>query len=258
VESALTVSNKASVCGFCGGSGVTKEHVWPDWLRKLILDSRSSIGQKTFTMEVENAARTARFASTTLESTVKMPCAMCNNGWMSALEVDVKTFMAGMVFPGVKTMLTHERQSLLTRWAVKTAMVFEWVAKPAPYFTADERATFRAFQQIPSNVRVWLGRYDAMQPAHALQHRIGLVRENGRISQAYCLTLTANFLAMQVFAYRDPGPSGERIPVTPGPWKEALLRISPVGADLMIWPPKLTMDNRDLEVLDHRFVCDRK
>lgn len=250
--------NKTDTCGFCGGPGVTKEHVWPDWLRKRILDSRDSAGQKTFTMEVENAARTKRFASTTLESTVRMPCAKCNNGWMSALEGDVKPFMASMVFPGEKTILTHERQSPLARWAVKTAMVFEWVAKPEPYFTPDERLKFRTLQQIPSNVRVWLGHYDAMQPAHAIQHRIGLVRDNGRVSQAYSLTLTADFLAMQVFAYRNPGPPGERIPVRPGPWNDALFRISPVGDDSMMWPPKLTMDNKGLEMLDSRFVRSGK
>ena len=55
---------------------------------------------------------------------------------------------------------------------------------------------------------MWLGHYDAMQPAHAIQHRIDLVRDNGRVSQASSLTLTANFLAMQVFAYRNPAGQG--------------------------------------------------
>jgi hypothetical protein len=36
------------LCGFCGGMGVNKEHVWPDWLRKIILDSRAMRGQKAF------------------------------------------------------------------------------------------------------------------------------------------------------------------------------------------------------------------
>jgi hypothetical protein len=110
---------------------------------------------------------------------------------------------------------------------------------------------------MPSSVRVWLGHYDAMQPAHALQHRIALIREKGKVSQAYCFTLTADFLAMQVFAYRNPGPPGEHVPVFPGPWKDALLRISPVGDPLMTWPPKLMMDNSGLDMLDNRFVPRR-
>ena len=99
-----------------------------------------------------------------------------------------------------------------------------------------------------------IGRYDAMQPAHAMQHRIGLIRDNGIVSQAYCLTLTANFLVMQVFAYRDEGHPDEQIPVRRGPWREALLRISPVADQFTIWPPKLTMDNLGLQMLDGCFV----
>jgi predicted nucleic acid-binding protein len=34
------------LCGFCRGTGVNKEHVWPDWLRRIILDSRATVGQK--------------------------------------------------------------------------------------------------------------------------------------------------------------------------------------------------------------------
>jgi hypothetical protein len=38
--------------------------------------------------------------------TVGMPCEPCNNGWMSALENDVKHFMTPMVFRDDKTILT--------------------------------------------------------------------------------------------------------------------------------------------------------
>ena len=49
-----------------------------------------------------------------------MPCGACNSGWMSALENDVKAFVMPMVFRGDKVLLAPERQTLLSRRAVKT------------------------------------------------------------------------------------------------------------------------------------------
>ena len=217
---------KTVTCGFCGGPGVTKEHVWPDWLRRLILESRTEAGQKSFTMEVERGKKTSRFSSSTLEVTVRMPCAKCNSGWMSALESAVKPFMADMVFPGAKTILDLDRQGTLAHWAVKTAMVFEFVGKaPVPYFTPEERRSFKNLLQIPDKTLVWAGRYDATQPAHGLQHRIGQRRQDGTITQAYSFTLTADFLALQVFSFRGAPPRDGRVPVNHGPWKQALLPI---------------------------------
>ena len=99
----------AANCGFCGQAGVTKEHLWPDWLRKVILDSRASGGQKHFHAEIERGGKASQYKNPSLEQRVGMPCGACNSGWMSALENDVKAFV-----------LAPERQTLLSRWAVKT------------------------------------------------------------------------------------------------------------------------------------------
>jgi len=246
---------KTATCGFCGLPAVTKEHVWPDWLRRLILESRTEVGQKSFTMEVERGKKTTRFSSRALEATVHMPCARCNNGWMSALEGTVKPFMAEMVFPGVKTILDVERQGALARWAVKTAMVFEFVGKaPVPYFTPEERFGFKTLAQIPENTWIWIGRYDATQPAHSLQHRIGQRRQDGTVTPAYSFTFTADFLALQVFSFRGAPPSDSRMPVNPGPWKQALLRIWPTSAVDVSWPPDLEIDHDHLGEFDSRFI----
>src|SRR5260221_11918341 len=114
----------ASRCGFCGGPGVTKEHVWPDWLRKVILESRTSSGQKRFHAEIETGGATRQFKSETLQMTVKMPCRICNNGWMSALESQVQEFMTGMADRGSTVLLSAARHIALVRVYVKMAMVF--------------------------------------------------------------------------------------------------------------------------------------
>lgn len=110
-------------CGSCSAAGVTKEHVWADWLRKLILQARSQPCGKTFHAEIETGSAMKQFKSKTLEVTVGMPCSSWNNGWMSVLENEVRLFMPGMIRCGDTTLLTREQQVSLAHWAIKTAMV---------------------------------------------------------------------------------------------------------------------------------------
>ena len=78
-------------CGFCGGQDVSKEHLWPEWILKIVRQTRGG-ERKRFTVEHERHGKTARFRSAKLETKVGMPCEMCNKGWMSELENSVRPF----------------------------------------------------------------------------------------------------------------------------------------------------------------------
>jgi hypothetical protein len=85
-------------CGFCGAERQSKEHLWAEWLGRVILESRAQGGMKTFHQQVERSGRVAAFQNNDLEHTVRMPCEACNNGWMSELENAVKPFVTEMAF----------------------------------------------------------------------------------------------------------------------------------------------------------------
>ena len=92
---------------------MTKEHLWPDWVRKVVvLESR---GQKDYLAEIERRGKTKRFANRALEQRVGMPCGRCNHGWMSALENEVKAFAIPMVARGEQVLLDPTRQRALSR-----------------------------------------------------------------------------------------------------------------------------------------------
>jgi hypothetical protein len=68
----------------------------------------------------------------------------------------------------------------------------------------------------------------------------------------YSLTLTANFLAMQVFAFRDS--AGARVARATTPQRLLELYPPPDGAvSSLVWPPA-TIDDDERIVLDDRFV----
>ena len=128
---------------------------------------------KTFQAQVERGGKTISYPNRNLELTVGMPCEPCNNGWMSDLESDVKPFLTGMAFRGEKTLLDEDRQTKLTRWFVKTAMVNEFTGADAEpkFFTEAGRRRFKEHFAIPADVWIWLARYDGVLPLHSVQLR---------------------------------------------------------------------------------------
>jgi hypothetical protein len=229
---------------------VTKEHLWSDWLRKAILESRAAGGQKHFRAEIERDGRTAQYSNPSLEQTVGMPCRQCNNGWMHALENEVKDFMTPMAFRGDKVLLNPERRLVLSRWAVKTAMVYEFTSgdKDTTYFTAAERLAFKQTFDFPENLWIWTGRYDGVRPMHAVLRR---ATNQPAAPIIYSFTFSANFLVLQVFAFRLS--AGNLSSVATATKTERLLDLWPTSG-WQSWPPNTTIDDDTLAVLDDRFV----
>jgi hypothetical protein len=195
---------------------------------------------------------TKKFKSPKLEMKVGMPCDSCNHGWMSGLESQVKTFMTQMMYRGEKTLLDPERQAHLTRWIINTAMVYEFTSTAAErkYFSDAERLAFKERFEIPQNVWICIARYDGVRPMHSLQHRAP--KSPDLPPRIYLLTLSANFLVVQVFAFRESeGNLGEVARATK---PERLLHLFPASPAWMSWPPPTTIDDEALDVLDTRFV----
>ena len=69
------------VCSYCGGDGLTKEHVWPKWLSNSLKTSGDDWGH----VIRGDAAVLREWRSSPFTMTVKYVCRNCNSGWMSKL-----------------------------------------------------------------------------------------------------------------------------------------------------------------------------
>src|SRR5262245_15541585 len=105
-------------CCFCGASGVTAEHAWPQWIGKLVdrRPQRTTFGRNNRVITYDAGTRRTR---------IRVACGDCNSGWMSALEQAVQPFMTPMIAEGLATVLDSERLALASAWVMKTAMIFE-------------------------------------------------------------------------------------------------------------------------------------
>ena len=110
-------------CVFCGGSPVTKEHVWPDWLRRRTAVSEAVAHRQVF----EHHGQTVEerdWNDQPFKLTVRAVCRNCNNGWMHQLEQDVEPLL-GPMLEGRGKVLHQGGQRRLTTWALKTALMFD-------------------------------------------------------------------------------------------------------------------------------------
>ena len=97
------------------------EHVFPDWiLRHFRIGDQVISPQAWKGTSVVSAVRRHPLAAFRLGGI----CAGCNNGWMSALEQNVKPSLLALS-KGERHLsdLTHLEQRTLSRWAAKTALV---------------------------------------------------------------------------------------------------------------------------------------
>src|SRR4051812_25295706 len=115
----------ARTCIFCGETPVTREHLWPDWLRRLVdvpVPFRHHLEQEVDGVEV----RDERFEAIPYDQTVRVVCAGCNNGWMSRAESDAKPILEPLLeFRGRQ--LHRREQRILASWALLRACCFDGI-----------------------------------------------------------------------------------------------------------------------------------
>ncbi len=217
-------------CVFCNrnDSPPSKEDVIPKWIAREFPNAR-------FHFRDEENDRTfgtvGHFGITT-----RAPCERCNNGWMSHLESKVQPFLTPMLH-GMSTALSPTTQLLLSRWLIKTAIMFDMRhSDRASYFTVDEcRALMRSLT-VPRDTQMFLAVYLGKKGVTAQEmgtetKYLPEPHVNWRDFQTYSATITINTLVLQTFSYRRPRQL-----------RDAQLDIETFlqfpNADVQIWPSR--------------------
>src|SRR5262249_31198261 len=85
-------------CIFCNSLGLTREHMWADWLRNYIprVVQEHHVAVNTFfPKNPQNALR--RRTGDPHSTRIKCVCRTCNNGWMSQLQKRAKPYLVPML-----------------------------------------------------------------------------------------------------------------------------------------------------------------
>jgi hypothetical protein len=243
-------------CAFCGLSGrMTKEHVWPQWLRQLAgeLEPVRFAHTAGFERSAADAFREIRTVTvqqpgSVLNLVARAVCARCNSGWMSRLEERVRPLLLGLVeaaYTGAPLVLAPAQAAAVAAWAVKTAWMREFTS-PSRSSTAQMRHAFYQSLLPPEFSMVWAGRHVGELDFDILQAVVGIARSdrpwndrNTRRAQWTCLT----FRGITLLVYTVDGwgvPPPQRNPALWAPLWPSVAAVR--------FPPPSTIDDSGVKM----------
>jgi len=239
------------VCGFCGGADVSKEHVFPKWIGRL-LDTNDR-----YRVAFVRPQRAKDWVQLDIGIQVHMPCKRCNSGWMSDLERRVQPILTPMMTSGGRMPLDIDDQTLVAGWISKTVMVLEYAGEDEPFYTADERRLMMEAQIPPDRTWIWAGRYLGRVRGHWSVLGLGFQVSDGRTIPGKCTTFSLGQVAVQMFSYRSrKGPAVQlnEVPMATGPWDTSLHSLWPVLTNGLEWPPTHHFNDEGLARLEARLT----
>ena len=156
----------ARACIFCGGTEMSKQHIWPAWAARMLNED----GPWRHFMQTEHDGEKLdprSWLRDPFEETTNAVCRTCNNGWMSALEDRAKPHLEAMLRLETRE-LDPEGQGTLAAWALQTALILVHT-QGAKHGVASkqEHAFLREHGEPSTNIKVWIAAYTGEHPATA-------------------------------------------------------------------------------------------
>lgn len=185
-------------CIFCGLRADTREHLFPDWVNRIVAET-SFLGQ--FLVVTDEGMKRRRYdtnQAANLEA--RIVCHRCNHGWMSDLETEAATLLKPMAL-GEQTKLTTPEQLVVAQWAAKTAMVGEWIMGYRPLvFSQEDREMVRTERRPPARARVCIAAYSRDIPTATRFVRAGVTAQdqNAPPMDVYIHTIQILHVILQV------------------------------------------------------------
>jgi hypothetical protein len=231
-------------CAFCRQPGVTREHVWPQWLLRLVESpGKSLLGVahqvRNSSGELVEKSIIRMWESSKLDLTVRAVCAACNNGWMSTLESRSMIVMRPLI-EGRRVVLDQQDQILVAFWAQKTISILS-LASPLRSVPHSHLSRLYHSRGPLAESSVWLAQYHAKAAGlWARERRLDLQSEadlaQADLPHGYLTTLRIGELVIQVCGYSGEGhlrlPHASRI-------RGHIIQIWPVKTGRRRWPPML-------------------
>lgn len=249
-------SKQPGKCIFCGGGGLTKQHVWPDWIKNVLPRAGSEHIQHTIGIKMKppNFAILIpglRFRKGhTGVRKIRNVCKYCNSGWMSQLENAAKPHLSKLIL-GDDTTIENNHQLSIAAWTVMTSIIAEFTDRPTASIPAAHRQLLKASGRPPEGWIIWIGSYYGTEWRQRYKHH-GLTCIDTSVmsfTQAAsckpgCNTQTSTFVMGELFIHTLSSTLSDlhMLDFT-GETGEALIRIWPPYRENIKWPrPKVISD----------------
>jgi hypothetical protein len=249
-------------CIFCGGPGLSREHVWSEWTYQFVPKLPNGTHVKFTADSVPHNPRIVEsYRSKSYQgdvNTIKLNVVCktrCNNGWMSKLDERVKPTLIPLL-RAEPTVLTRDRQTVLAAWMAMKAMVCEHYEQVYVTSTQEHRNHVMENQRAPDFWSIWIGHQRGNAWRTAFSRRtaaLGPIIDgkptppNGSYAKnTQSTTMGIGNLLIHLIACSIPNFRFEM----PNDTGRYLRRIWPIQGDLL-WPPGSILSDGDCERIEH-------
>lgn len=164
------VKQARGYCIYCGGTPLSHEHMFANWLRDYIpREMEHHKAQFTVTFPDKSESATILKTGDPYARRLRCVCLGCNTGWMSKLQQDVKPYLIPML-TGEAASLGRKAQKLISAWIVMTMMTAEFIDKSMVAVPQVERGYLREFLRPPKTWRIWIGSISGSGTRHRYWH----------------------------------------------------------------------------------------
>jgi hypothetical protein len=261
-----TVPKKQRFCIYCGGAGLTKEHLYADWLGEHIPSRVDMHGIHFVIVNPQTTSESSRiWPGDTHARKIRRVCGVCNSGWMSQLQEATKPYLLPML-KGETTTISRRAQKTVSAWATMFTMTSEFLGNSDEFVAIpqSQRDYVRLNRRTPRGWRIWIGRYRWAKGVERWTHHVMCLADDGEQRLAgdtseppntqtttICI---GNHLVIHVMS-SAVGP-GQRIirnwrfppQIAPG-----LRQICPAAAQTVHWPPGHILQPRELHYVANTF-----
>lgn len=247
-------------CVWCGRWPLTKEHVIPQWIRPHLPRGNIKVIQELGEPEDEGYRLIEHPWSRFLTLQAKCVCKDCNEVWHNKIDKLARPRLRDMI-EGDDVGLTWDEQLFISRWAIRTAVMFAYVHQPTVYLPRHWRRALYPNMLPPAGAFVYLGQYNGDPPiwswdySRSMAYPEGLtVDVDGVYREDYFLTIGIKHFMLQVAIF---GMNSARLRPTlwpSGPLQNWLVPVWPARPDApVLWPPRDVMTQSILRLFATRF-----
>jgi hypothetical protein len=250
-------------CIFCGGTGLSKEHIWSDWISGLI-QRNNEHGEYWGRMHRDGGSRDMQWTTppansarqgSVLQRKVRKVCRQCNNGWMSRVVDRAKPVVERMIL-GKNFELNRKEETDLSAWIGITTIIQEFANRHgACRISPADRTVLMNTEAPPLTWSIWIAKYTdewwaPMRHYHIPMHYAQQPTDeepNPPSGELQLTTFTLGELLVHVFTSTQPKMiDAYRSYIGRASNSEKLHQLWPIVADTLTWPP--TSPFRDCEV----------
>lgn len=248
-------SKQPGICVFCGRSGVTKQHLWPDWLKSVI--PREGQDHSQFLTKIDMSMPGTAVIRPDIQfkrgpfgaRKIRNVCAGCNSGWMSKLESAAKPILTNLIL-GKRLTLDQSDQLALSAWTAMTSIVAEYTDVPTQSIPTEHRQHLMEQGIPPEGWNIWIGAYAGKRWKQRYRHHglASVPRSSFLNAQPHWGTQFSTFVAGALFIHAASTTALNLIPIFNTAADERLIQIWPIKNPSVAFPTAVILSD---EHADH-------